>query len=413
MRGALRKSQQRGGLVCVGQGVQEIATIVSGVQSGHLRIVKSDDRRESIVQLVQECIRSAPQKEEQRDKRQRRNGFSVGQLGHRLLVLHVVEVEERHAPLPGSLEPARVRLHGLHRRGRDRGVRSVRRRQEVHESDLARAGAVRSCIGRRVLAAASAPTLVLRRDLCRGRRRRYRRCGRAVRAAHLEVLAEVLVLLVRPVRVRRVARAGLALAIVVVVVVVVVVVPVHGVGHGAVTDEARDELGDERFQCGHAGADDANLAFDRAPQGHQGEVIIVEDARGRSGGAAVVADLLQASHEGILKVRDTDDIDGDNKHSKRHGNENGDLLLLGQAERAEDGHGEEEDGDVGDDVDRGGAEVQRGQVNARSLSGDRVPEDGADGVALEQEDQGEGEAGDVDDDKGGVNRELEDAAVGS
>jgi hypothetical protein len=98
-----------------------------------------------------------------------------------------------------------------------------------------------------------------------------------------------------------------------------------------------------------------------------------------------------------LKVDDPHDVDDGDEATDDERRDEDDLLPTLHAERREDGQREEQDGKVGEDVDRGRQEVERDDVDARPVDhGERSVHR----AALEDVEEGEDDAGDVDDDHG-------------
>jgi hypothetical protein len=111
-----------------------------------------------------------------------------------------------------------------------------------------------------------------------------------------------------------------------------------------VAEEVHERAGDR----GHAGADDADVAFDAAPQS---DVVVVIRR------VCVVSDLRQ--------VREADDTAGCDEQADEEGNDDADLAAsVGDLELNEPRNREEEDDEIQEDVDRAADVGSESEVDA-------------------------------------------------
>lgn len=109
-----------------------------------------------------------------------------------------------------------------------------------------------------------------------------------------------------------------------------------------------------------------------------------------------------------LKVGDPNDVHHGCKDTKTEGDNQDDLLFQREAHAGQDGHGQEEDGKIGDEVNGGGGQIQGDDIDAGGIVDGGVVEDGAPRMALEHIDQGQGKAGGIHDDERDVVCPAED-----
>lgn len=190
----------------------------------------------------------------------------------------------------------------------------------------------------------------------------------------------------------------------------------RGVG-GAVPpllhQQFRDDLHDERFQDEDATAHEPDADFDGGP--HEAEAGVVDEVfrLGVDRGDSVRGLSIGSEHffpQRVLEVGDADDVYDRDEGADGEGGDQGDLLAKLHAELGEDGQGEQQDGEVGQDVDGRRSEVERDDVDtcAHRVLVKRRP----DGTALEDVEEGQDEAGQVDDGEGAV-RGVPKERVGS
>ena len=153
------------------------------------------------------------------------------------------------------------------------------------------------------------------------------------------------------------------------------------------------------------------MNFDGRPHERQGGVPREISFLTVSDSSVALVQLGKAVLESILKVRYPYDVDNGNKCTEAEGDDEDDLLLSRQPHTRQDWHWENQNSEIRDNVNRRRGYEERNNVGTNGALRNRILKDCRDRLALYNVQYGQGNAGDIDDDKGCPRHEPEDTLV--